>query len=560
MTRALDAIDLGIAWDRLIAVADEVLQSVVRTAFSVGVREAWDLACILFDAQGRSIAQATLSMPAFIGTAPLTMQHMLARFPAGTWAPGDIVATNDPWLGTGHTPDLCLARPIFHRGRHVGFVMTISHLPDIGGAGLSVANTSLFQEGLILPVCKLHERGEPVALLHELIAANVRTPELVFGDIGADIAGCVLAERLVGEFMDETGLPDLQALADGIVGQSEAAMRRAIAAIPDGVYRHGIEVETVDGKVTMACAVEVTGETLSIDFDGTGPMAPQAINVPLCYTRAFASYAVKCLTVPAIPNNAGMLAPLRVSAPEGCILNARRPAPTGGRHTVGWFIVPLVTGALARALPQRVQADSGMASLFICHTGRAGGEAGSTQYFLAGGLGAMHGLDGRHATPSPTNNAVVATEVWENETGVRVRHRRLLPDSGGPGEFRGGLGQEAALTNTRGEPVTLFLFGLRTEIPAQGLLGGGPGARRQFLVDGRPVPPKGRLELQPGQTLVVREAGGGGWGDPLARDPARVLADVQAGAVSAGAALRDYGVAVELEAGRAVRVRRPEPA
>ena len=141
MTRALDAIDLGIAWDRLIAVADEVLQSVVRTAFSVGVREAWDLACILFDAQGRSIAQATLSMPAFIGTAPLTMQHMLERFPAGTWEPGDIVATNDPWLGTGHTPDLCLARPIFHRGRHAGFVMTISHLPDIGGAGLSVANT-----------------------------------------------------------------------------------------------------------------------------------------------------------------------------------------------------------------------------------------------------------------------------------------------------------------------------------------------------------------------------------------------------------------------------------
>jgi N-methylhydantoinase B len=551
--KPLDAIDLGIAWDRLIAIADEVLQSVVRTAFSVGVREAWDLACILFDAQGRSIAQATLSMPAFIGTAPLTMQHMLQRFPAQTWSEGDVVVTNDPWLGTGHTPDLCIACPVFHRGRLVGFAMTISHLPDIGGAGLSVANTSLYQEGLILPVCRLHERGQPVAALHELIAANVRTPDLVFGDIGADIAGCVLAGRLVGEFLDESGLADLQALADGIVGQSEAAMRRAIAAIPDGEYRHRLEVETVDATVELACRITVAGDTLALDFDGTGPMAPHAINVPLCYTRAFASYAVKCLTVPGIPNNGGMLAPISVSAPAGCILNAQRPAPTGGRHTVGWFIVPLVTGALAQALPQRVQADSGMASLFICHTGRAGGEAGSTQYFLAGGLGGMQGLDGRHTTPSPTNNAVVATEIWENETGVRVEHRRLLPDSGGAGEFRGGLGQVAALKNTRDEPVTIFLFGLRTRFPAQGLLGGQPGAPRRFLVDGRQVPPKGRLELLPGQTFTVHEAGGGGWGDPLARDPQRVLADVQAGAVSVEGALRDYGVAVDLRTPTATR-------
>ena len=186
--KTLDPIDLGIAWDRLIAITDEVLRSIVRTAFSVGVREAWDLACVLFDARGRSIAQATLSMPAFIGTAPLTMAHMLRRFPADEWAEGDVVATNDPWLGTGHTPDLCLARPIFHRGRLAGFVMTISNLPDIGGAGLSVANTSLFQEGLILPVCKLHERGESVALLHELIAANVRTPEERIGDLSAQVA------------------------------------------------------------------------------------------------------------------------------------------------------------------------------------------------------------------------------------------------------------------------------------------------------------------------------------------------------------------------------------
>jgi N-methylhydantoinase B len=552
--KTLDPIDLGIAWDRLIAITDEVLQSIVRTAFSVGVREAWDLACVLFDAQGRSIAQATLSMPAFIGTAPLTMAHMLRRFPAQEWAEGDVVATNDPWLGTGHTPDLCLAQPILHRGRLVGFVMTISHLPDIGGAGLSVTNTSLYQEGLILPVCKLHEAGRAVPLLRELITANVRTPDLVFGDIGAGIAGGALAARRVSEFLDEAGFDDLQALADGIIQRSEAAMRAAIADIPDGRYAHRIEVETVDDRVALACTVAVTGDTMCIDFEGTGPMAHHAVNVPACYTEAFARYAIKCMTVPGIPNNLGMLQPIAVRIPEGCILDAQRPAATGGRHTVGWFIVPLLHGALAQAIPQRVQADAGMASLFIglvdkvnAHAAEAMTHSGtrqtiSVQYFLAGGLGGMQGLDGRATTPSPTNNAVVATEIWEAETGVRVEHRRLLPDSGGPGTFRGGLGQEAALTNTSSQPVTLFLFGLRTEIPAQGLLGGRSGSPRRYHVNGQSIPPKGRLDLQPGQTLTITEAGGGGWGDPRHRDPARVHEDVQRGFVTPAAALRDYGV------------------
>ena len=552
--KQIDAVDLGIMWDRLIAITDEILLSIVRTAFSVGVREAWDLACVMFDAQGRSIAQATLSMPAFIGTAPLTMQHMLKKFPAHTWQDGDVVVTNDPWLGTGHTPDICIARPVFKNGTLVGFVMNISHLPDIGGVGLSVMNTEVYQEGLMLPVCKLYEAGERVQYLHDLIAGNVRTPEQVFGDIMADISGCMVGERLIGEFMDEYGLGDLAALADSIIGQSEAAIRKEISAIPDGVYRNEIEVETVTDAVTLACAVTVNGDSVDIDFAGTGPTAPDAINVPLCYTRAWATYTIKTLTTPTIPNNVGALLPVAVAAPMGCILNAQRPAPTGGRHSIGWFIVPLIMGALAEAMPDRVQADSGMASLFICHNSPSGGEAGSTQYFLAGGVGGMNGIDGQHTTPSPTNNAVVASEVWENETGVRINYRRLLPDSGGPGEFRGGLGQIASMTNTRDDTVAIFMFGMRTEFPARGALGGKPGSTRMFEVDGKPVPPKGRLELKPGETFTIAEAGGGGYGDPMRRDPARVLDDVRTGAVTVAGAARDYGVTVDLDQGTAVRV------
>jgi N-methylhydantoinase B len=533
-------------WDRLIAIADDVQLAIVRTAFSSGVREAWDLACILFDASGRSIAQATLSMPAFIGTAPYTIRHMLDRFPADDLAAGDIVVTNDPWMGTGHTPDLCVMRPVFRRDRLVGFVMTISHLPDVGGAGLQIGNREVYEEGLILPVCKLYRAGEPNALLFELIGLNVRVPDLVFGDIAADVLGTATGERLVVEMMDEFGLDDLDALADGTIGQSEAALRAELAKVPDGVYRHSLEVEAVEAPVRLACRIDKRGEVARIDFAGTGPAVPQAINVPLCYTRSFATYAVKCLTIPTVPNNQGALLPLTVEAPAGSILNALRPSPTGGRHTIGWHIVPLIWGALAEAMPERVQADSGMASLSVVNGIRSDGRAVATQYFVAGGLGAMRGLDGHHTTPSPTNNAVVSTEAWESETGMTVLHRRLLADSGGAGRWRGGLGQEVALRNDAGSAIDFSLFGTRSEFAALGVAGGAPGRARRFLVNGKTVSAKGRHRLEPGDVLTIVEAGGGGYGDPRARDPRAVAADLADGFVSAEAARDIYGYRAEV--------------
>ena len=551
--KKIDPVDLGIMWDRLTSITDEVLISIVRTAFSVGVREAWDAACIIFDAKGRSIGQATLSMPAFIGTAPFTMQAMLARYPVDQWNPGDVIVTNDPWLGTGHTPDICVARPVYSGDLLVGFVMTISHLPDIGGVGLSAHNTEIYQEGLILPICKLYRDGKPDETLHELLESNVRGPDLVFGDLLANVSGCTVGERLILELMSEYDLPDLSALAEGVIRQSEKAIRARIESIPDGVYKNTVQVETVGDDTELKCALTIKGDHIDVDFTGSGDSVGFAVNVPLCYTRAFTAYTIKCLTTPRIPNNEGATLPITVTAPEGCILNAQRPSPTGGRHSVGWFIVPLIMGALAEAIPDRVQADAGMASLFIMQGNEASGEAASIQYFLAGGLGGMAGLDGHNTTPSPTNNAVVASEVWENETGMTIDFRHFLIDSGGPGQFRGGLGQVAQMTNTTNHPKTLFMFGMRTDFPARGSLGGSAGAARRFEVDGKSVPPKGKLVLQPGQTFTVYEAGGGGYGDALKRDPLAVLADVQKGAVSLDAALQDYGVTVDLATGTANR-------
>jgi N-methylhydantoinase B len=553
MSKKIDSVDLGIMWDRLTSITDEVLISIVRTAFSVGVREAWDAACIIFDAQGRSIGQATLSMPAFIGTAPFTMQQMLKRYPAEKWNPGDVVVTNDPWLGTGHTPDICVARPVFSGDKLIGFVMTISHLPDIGGVGLSAHNTEIYQEGLILPICKLYRDGKPDETLHELIESNVRGPDMVFGDLLANVSGCTVGERLILELMAEYALEDLTELSEGVIRQSEKAIRARIDSIPDGVYKNTVQVETVGDDTELKCTLTVKGDHIDVDFAGSGDSVGFAVNVPLCYTRAFTAYTIKCLTTPRIPNNEGATLPITVSAPEGCILNAIRPSPTGGRHSVGWFIVPLIMGALADAIPDRVQADAGMASLFIVQGNEASGEAASIQYFLAGGLGAMDGLDGHNTTPSPTNNAVVASEVWENETGMTVDFRRLLTDSGGAGTFRGGLGQVAQMTNTTNHPKALFMFGMRTDFPAQGSQGGSEGSARRFEVDGKPVPPKGKLVIQPGQTFTVYEAGGGGYGDAGTRDPQAVLADVRKGAVSVDGALKDYGVTVDLAKNTAAR-------
>jgi N-methylhydantoinase B len=553
MSKKIDSVDLGIMWDRLTSITDEVLISIVRTAFSVGVREAWDAACIIFDAKGRSIGQATLSMPAFIGTAPFTMQEMLKRYPADQWNPGDIVVTNDPWLGTGHTPDICVARAVFSGDLLVGFVMTISHLPDIGGVGLSAHNTEIYQEGLILPICKLYRDGKPDETLHELIESNVRGPDMVFGDLLANVSGCTVGERLILELMSEYDLDDLAELAEGVIRSSEKAIRARITSIPDGIYRNTVQVETVGDDTELTCALTIKGDHIDVDFTGSGGSVGFAVNVPLCYTRAFTAYTIKCLTTPRIPNNEGATLPITVTAPEGCILNAQRPSPTGGRHSVGWFIVPLIMGALADAIPDRVQADAGMASLFIVQGSEASGEAASIQYFLAGGLGAMSGLDGHNTTPSPTNNAVVASEVWENETGMTIDFRRLLVDSGGAGTWRGGLGQVAQMTNTTSHDKTLFMFGMRTNFPAQGSQGGGAGTARRFEVDGKPVPPKGKLVIKPGQTFTVYEAGGGGYGDAASRDPNAVLADVRKGAVSVERALSDYGVTVDLGTGTAAR-------
>jgi N-methylhydantoinase B len=546
-----DAVSLGIMWDRLVSIVDEIVSTLVRTSFSTIVNESYDLTCVVLDAEANSIAQGTFSVPVFIGSAPITLRHMLQVFPPDTLSEGDIIITNDPWLGTGHLYDITMARPVFRKGRIVAYTLSITHLPDIGGSGFGSSAPEVYHEGIRIPICKLYEGGRRNELLIEIIRRNVRVPEQVMGDVMANVACNEVGARELIAFMQEYGLDDLTELSRAICGQSEAAMRAKIRALGAGAYANRIAVEGFDGSCTYAVRIAVAGDGIAVDFAGTSGPVRAAVNVPFCYTNAMALHAIKSLLLPNIPNNAGSVAPISVSAPPGCILNAEPPFATGGRHAMGHFVTPLIYGALARALPERVQAGSGMMNLITVQGTRKDARPFSTLYFAAGGYGALEGLDGWCTLPHPSNMAAVPVEVWETLTHTTIESKRLLPDSGGPGRWRGGLGQEVVLRNDTGHGIVTLGMGNRTMFPARGMFGGGDGALRTHAIDGEPVHAKGRNELPPGSRMRIVEAGGGGYGDPRARARAAVAEDVAQGYVSPEAARTLYGWDAAVPSGKA---------
>jgi len=539
--QTFDPVSLGIMWDRLISIVDEIVSTLVRTSFSTIVNESYDLTCVVLDAQANSIAQGTFSVPVFIGSAPITLRHMLKRYPAEALKPGDVIITNDPWLGTGHLYDITMVRPVFRKGRIVAYTLSISHLPDVGGSGFGSSATEVYHEGLRLPICKLYEEGRLNGLLMEIIRTNVRVPEQVIGDVMANVACNEVGGREILAFMDEYGLDDLTALSAAIRGQSEAAMRAKIRELGQGTYHNRMQVEGFHGPCDYVVRIDIKADSVAFDFTGTSGCVRAGVNVPFCYTNAMALHAIKSLLLPNIPNNAGSIAPISVFAPPGSILNAQPPFATGGRHAMGHFVTPLVYGALAEAAPDRVQAGSGMMNLVTFQGTRRDGRPFSTIYFAAGGFGALRDLDGRCTLPHPSNMAVVPVEVWETLTHTTIESKKLVPDSGGPGRWRGGLGQDVVLRNDTGHPVITLGMGNRTMFAARGMFAGGDGALRVHAIDGQPVHAKGRNELAPGQRMRIVEAGGGGYGDPKTRAPAAVAEDVGQGYVSAGAARDTYG-------------------
>lgn len=543
----MDPIVLNVLWSRLISTVNEQAAALMRSSFSSIVREAGDLAAGVFDRRGRMVAQATTGTPGHINPMATCMHHFLARYPVDTLEPGDVLITNDPWKTVSQLNDITIATPVFKDGRVVALFANCCHALDIGGRGLSADSLSVFEEGLFIPVMKLHDKGKVVEPLMEMIEANVRTPEEVIGDIHSQIIANDVGARQLLAFLGEFDLDDIEALSDEIIERSERAMRERIEALPDGRYPSALTIDGYDSPIELKAVVIVDGSELTVDFTGTSPTVGRGINVALNYTRGYTTYGIKCAISPDVPNNAGSFRPVRIEAPEGCILNATYPVAVAGRHLVGHFLPSVVMSALAGALPDRVIAP-GADPLWDTHIAGddPGGRYFSFTWFSCGGTGALSRKDGLNATAFPSGIAGVPVEVIETLSPILVERRELRPDSGGAGTFRGGLGQIMEFGVRTKKPYLFAGLYERIDHPPHGLEGGGPGAAGILTTsNGHRLRAKETTVLPPDTVVTIHIPGGGGYGPPFARDPERVLADVRGGYVSPEQARERYGVVID---------------
>jgi len=542
MTNRISAIQLGIVWQRLTGLMDEVAQTFVRTSFSVVVRENWDLACSLMDADGRVFAQSSRSIPSFLGTMPRTLAAILQRHPKHTLEPGDVLISNDPWLGTGHLNDITMVRPIF-RGRDlIAFVGSTFHTVDIGGAPSPFAKDA-FEEGLCIPALKIVRRGEENTDIIAFLAENLREPKETLGDIRAQFAAYELAQAKLLGMLDDEGIEDLKLVTDQILARSERSMRAMLEQVPDGECSDEVTADGFEHPLTIRCTIRKLGSEITVDYAGTVAQIDKPVNSVMNFTFAYSAYAIKCAFDPTAPNNDGGLRPLTILAPEGCLVNPRRPAPVWGRHLSGHYLPFAIFGALSKMIPERILADSGSPiwNVYFKGTDRARRKF-VKMFFMSGGYGARTGSDGPSCMGFPTNVANSPIEQFENQVPMLVTEKRLLTDSGGAGKFRGGLGQRLSFRSLSPDPLTFLIRHERVKNAPRGFLGGLAGAPGVDRVDGERIAAKTVMTIASGQTVTFDTPGGGGMYPAAGRDREAVLRDIRDEVVSAAAACRDYGL------------------
>lgn len=546
---ALDLIQRQIQWNRLVAVVEEQAQTMIRTAFSTTVREAGDLSAGIFDLQGRMLAQAVTGTPGHVNSMMESVGHFLAKFPAHTMQPGDHYITNDPWLGTGHLHDLTVVTPAFHAGRMVGLFANTAHIIDIGGLGMGPEGRSVFEEGLYIPIVKCFDRGAPNETFFDFIRAGSRTPVELEGDIYSLCACNDAGARRLTEMMAEYRMEGLDELAAFIFDASLKATVAEIAKLPRGTHRAEIRSDGYEAPVTLKAAMTIADDHITVDFAGTSGLSTRGINVPAAYCRAYSCFGIKCVVAPEIPNNWASLAPFRMAIPEGCILNAPRPYPVSVRHVVGQLLPDLMMGCLAGAVPDRVNAE-GASALWnppLRGGSQVSGQAAEVEdfeviTFNSGGTGARPGKDGLDGIAFPSGVRTMPVEATENVAPVIFWRKELRPDSGGAGTTRGGFGQIMEIGAKHEAEFAVNAIFDRVANPPKGRFKGGEGAAGVVtLDDGTVLRTKGFQVVPKGRRLLLKLPGGGGMGDPAARDPALVAQDVADGLLSRAAAKRDYG-------------------
>ncbi|SFI01204.1 N-methylhydantoinase B [Bosea sp. OK403] len=538
-TDKISLIDLQIMWNRLIAVVEEQGQILMRTAFSPIVRECGDISAGVFDLQGRMLAQGVTGTPGHVNSMAESVKHFIRHFPIETMKEGDAYITNDPWMGTGHLNDFVVTTPAFRNGKPVALFSCTSHLMDIGGIGFGPDATDVFMEGLYLPMLKLIDAGKVDQNVMAIIRANTRQPVDTEGDTYS-LAACndMGAKRLV-EMMDEFDIETLDELADHICERSREAVLAEIAKLPKGSWRNEMVVDGYDAPVTLAAELTISDDGIHVDFTGTSPQAQRGINVPHSYTTAYTVFGLGCVVAAQIPNNAGSLGPLTVSAPSGSILNAPKPAAVSSRHVIGQMLPDVVFGCLRQVIPERVPAEGTSCLWNLNVRGRThAGAQGNYGFAMAvtsnGGTGARFDKDGLSATAYPSGVRGTPVEIAETQTPLIFWKKELRPDSGGNGRTRGGHGQIIEIESGVDASFEILAAFDRIDHPPRGRDGGGNGAAGYVgLKSGKKLKGKGFQEIPAGDRLVVLTPGGAGIGNPAERDPALLRRDIEEELVSA---------------------------
>jgi N-methylhydantoinase B len=550
---AIDQIHMQIQWNRLLSVVEEQAQVLIRTAFSTSAREAGDISAGVFDIQGRMLAQAVTGTPGHVNAMAASVGSFLEVYPIEVMEEGDIYLTNDPWKGTGHLNDFTVVTPTFLDGKIVALFACTTHVVDVGGRGFGPDGRQVYEEGLCIPIMPLAKRGEFSEPVMAIVRINVRNPVEVEGDLYS-LAACndVGGARLVA-MMREFNLQNLDELGRHIIDSSRAGMLVEVRALAYGTYENAMRIDGYEKEVDLVCKMTISESGIDLDFAGTSPTSSYGINVPVTYTEAYATFGVRCIIGSRVPNNAGSLEPVRISAPVGCILNAPRPAAVTARHVIGQMLPDVVLGCLNQIIPGQVPAEGTSCLWNPVLLGGHGmtdenyGDATpfAMNTFHSGGTGARPVKDGLNATAFPSGVRNTPIEINEAIAPLIFWKEEYRTDSGGAGTHRGGVGQVMEISHADGAPFAINTMFDRVTYPPRGRNGGANGMTgRVYLSDGTELKAKGRQSIPSGQRITLEMPGGGGLGDPKTRDKASVVADVRNGMVSQEQARAIYGVEI----------------
>lgn len=549
----MQELQIQLAWNRLLAIVEEQAQVLMRTAFSTVVREAGDLSAGVFNQSGLMLAQAVTGTPGHVNSMADAVGKFLSKFPLETLHPGDVLVTNDPWDGTGHLNDFTVVTPVFIVDRCVALFASTSHIADVGGRGFGPDANDVFEEGIRIPITYLFRAGQRNDMLMEILTANVRDPKVAEGDLYSLTACNDSGARQLVEMLDDLDLPDLEHLGDTILQRSRDAMRAKISALMPGDYHYSMTIDGYQEPVTLQARLRVMDESIEVDFSGSSAASPKGINVPLAYTQAYASFGVRCLVGRDIPNNAGSLEVIKISAPLHSLLNALSPRAVSARHAIGQMLPDVVLGCLHQVLPNAAPAEGAsciwnpvfMHSLSSDSESEAG-QGGDNKFVINpifnGGTGARAQKDGLSTTAFPSGVRTTSTEVTEATSPLVFWCKEYTANSGGEGKYRGGLGQTIEIAHRYDKEFVISKMFDRVTYPARGRDGGMDGACGRVYVRIKAagpsqaaidvdLPAKGRDMIPAGGRLVLQTPGGGGIGSVRERNPESLAADRKAGFV-----------------------------